>query len=89
MGAPDRVDISVGIVACNYLGDVKRCVESAFKWLGNRNAEVVVVDNGSNDGTDEWLEGAATEDDQTSRDSYRSSTWRRVSQKNPPEAMRW
>ena len=57
----DHVDLSVGIVACNYLGDVRRCVESAFKWLGNRDAEVVVVDNGSTDGTDEWLEEAASE----------------------------
>ncbi len=59
----DRVDISVGIVACNYLGDVRRCIESAFMWLGDRRAEVVVVDNGSTDGTDEWLEEAASDDD--------------------------
>ena len=58
----DGVDISVGIVACNYLGDVRRCVESAFKWLGSRDAEVVVVDNGSTDGTDEWLEEAAADE---------------------------
>ena len=62
MDEDDRVDLTVGIVACNYLGDVRRCVESAFKWLGDRDAEVVVVDNGSSDGTDEWLEGAAAED---------------------------
>ena len=63
---PDRVDISVGIVACNYLGDVKRSIESAFKWLGDRSAEVVVVDNGSTDGTDEWLEEAAAKEDRLS-----------------------
>ena len=62
MEEDDRVDLTVGIVACNYLGDVRRCVESAFKWLGERDAEVVVVDNGSSDGTDEWLEGAAAQD---------------------------
>ncbi len=62
MDEDDRVDLTVGIVACNYLDDVRRCVESAFKWLGDRDAEVVVVDNGSSDGTDEWLEGAAAED---------------------------
>ena len=62
MDEDDRVDLTVGIVACNYLGDVQRCVESALKWLGDRDAEVVVVDNGSSDGTDEWLEGAAARD---------------------------
>ena len=59
----NRVDISVGIVACNYKGDVQRCVNSALHWLGDSDAEVVVVDNGSVDGTDEWLEEAAAEDD--------------------------
>ena len=55
----DAVDISVGIVACNYLSDIQRCVHSALRWLGSRSAEVVVVDNGSTDGADEWLEQAA------------------------------
>lgn len=55
----DAVDISVGIVACNYLSDIQRCVHSALRWLGARSAEVVVVDNGSTDGADEWLEQAA------------------------------
>ena len=61
-GEDDKVDISVGIVACNYLSDVQRCVNSALKWLGERNAEVVVVDNGSTDGTDGWLEEFAAAD---------------------------
>ena len=55
----DAVDISVGIVACNYLSDIQRCVHSALNWLGDRSAEIVVVDNGSTDGADEWLEQAA------------------------------
>ena len=58
----DAVDISVGIVACNYISDIQRCVHSALRWLGSRSAEVVVVDNGSTDGADEWLEQAAAAD---------------------------
>ena len=59
----DEVDLSLAIVACNYLSDVQRCVNSAFKWLGERDAEIVVVDNGSSDGTDDWLESVSAEDD--------------------------
>ena len=63
VGEEDKIGISVGIVACNYMGDVQRCVHSAFKWLGDQNSEIVVVDNGSTDGTDEWLEKVASQDD--------------------------
>ena len=58
----DAVGVTVGIVACNYLDDVKRCVRSALNHLGDRQAEVLVVDNGSSDGTGEWLEEAASSD---------------------------
>ena len=58
----DGADVSVGVVASNYLGDVRRCVQSALRWIGGRNAELVVVDNGSSDGTGEWLEEAAASD---------------------------
>ena len=59
---PDAVELSVGIVACNYLEDVKRCVLSALRWARGRDAEIVVVDNGSVDGTADWLEEASSED---------------------------
>ena len=59
---PDRLEFSIGIVACNYLGDVQRCIDSVLS-LGERHPlEVVVVDNGSTDGTSEWLEEKAAED---------------------------
>lgn len=59
---PDRLEFSVGIVACNYLGDVQRCIGSLLP-LGERyRLEVVVVDNGSTDGTSAWLEEKAGED---------------------------
>ena len=58
----DSADITIGIVACNYLDDVKRCVESALRWVGKRRAEVLVVDNGSTDGTGKWLEQSSRSD---------------------------
>jgi cysteinyl-tRNA synthetase len=55
--------MTVGIVACNYIEDVKRCVGAVRKWLGNRSAELLIVDNGSTDGTGEWLESQAASDE--------------------------
>ena len=53
---PDAFDLTVGIIACNYIDDVARCVRAAGRWLGDREAEILVVDNGSSDGTAEWIE---------------------------------
>ena len=58
----DDVDLTIGIVACNYQDDVRRCLTSALRSVGDRKAEVVVVDNCSSDGTGEWLEEIATSD---------------------------
>lgn len=54
--SPPIEEYSVVIPACNYLDDVQRCVNSVLKWCANSSPEVIVVDNGSNDGTAEWLE---------------------------------
>ena len=62
VGEDDAVDFTVAIVACNYLQDVRRCVGSALKWLGDLAAEVVLVDNGSTDGASEWSERLARTD---------------------------
>ena len=58
----DSVDFTIGIVACNYREDVERCLTGAVEWMGGRSWEAVVVDNGSSDGTGEWLEEAASKD---------------------------
>ena len=55
----DEYDFTIGIVACNYLEDVKRCVKGARRWSADHRAEVVVLDNGSTDGTERWLEDEA------------------------------
>ena len=54
--SPDAVDFSIGVVACNYIDDVKRCIGSILRWTGSHSVEMVVVDNGSTDGTGQWLE---------------------------------
>ena len=58
----DSVEVTVGIAACNYIDDVRRCVRSALRNIGDRPAEVLVLDNGSTDGTARWLEQTAVEE---------------------------
>ena len=58
----DSTDFTIGIVACNYEDDVKRCLNGVLRWLDSYRAEVLVVDNGSSDGTGEWLEQTAASD---------------------------
>ena len=58
----DTFDFTIGVVACNYIDDVSRCIQSALRWAEGRTAEVVVVNNGSTDGTGEWLAGIASKD---------------------------
>ena len=59
---PDEVEFSIGVVARNYADDVSRCIQSVLWWARRRPAELVVVDNGSDDGTGEWLENIARKD---------------------------
>ena len=56
LDSPSTRDFSVVISANDYLKDVKRCVDSILRWSANSDAELVIVDNGSTDGTAEWLE---------------------------------
>ena len=58
----DGADFTFAVVAHNYVDDVRRCIESAMRWSEDRDVEVVAVDNGSTDGTEEWLERSAAGD---------------------------
>ena len=58
----DAADFTFAVVAHNYVDDVRRCIESAMRWSEDRDVEVVAVDNGSTDGTEEWLERSSAED---------------------------
>jgi cysteinyl-tRNA synthetase len=57
---PDAFDITVGIIATNYQSDVERAVANIQKWTDGLSVEVIAVDNGSTDGTSDWLEDAAS-----------------------------
>ena len=56
------LDFSFVITACNYLDDVQRCIRSILKWAHGYKFEIILVDNGSNDGTGEWAEQIASTD---------------------------
>ena len=58
----DTCDFTISVVACNYLDDVRRCVQSALASAGERRVEVVLLDNASTDGAGEWAEEASTAD---------------------------
>ena len=62
---PPQLDFSFVVIANNYLDDVKRCTESILKWTGEYSTELIVVDNGSTDGTSEWLEELQQRDSRT------------------------
>ncbi len=59
---PDAHDLTIGVVACNYADDVKRALGSALEWIGDRDVEAVVLDNGSSDETSQWLDDVAKSD---------------------------
>ena len=59
---PSQVDYSIVAVVSDYLEDVKRLVHSSLKHAEPYSAEMVVVDNGSTDGTAEWLEEVQAQD---------------------------
>ena len=58
LGEPDLYDFTFLVNAYDYVDDVRRCVEAALRHTAGASAEVIVVDNGSTDGTAEYLEAA-------------------------------
>ena len=53
---PDKYDFTFVLNAYGHPGDVERCVGSMLRYSGDYSNEIIVVDNGSTDGTAEWLE---------------------------------
>ena len=55
---PDLYDYTFLLNAYDYVDDVRRCVEAVLDHTKGASVEMVVVDNGSTDGTAEYLEQA-------------------------------
>ncbi len=57
----DLYDFTFLLNAYDYVDDVRRCVEAVMNHTKGSSAEMIVVDNGSTDGTAEYLESAKAE----------------------------
>lgn len=51
-----KMDLSIVIVTWNSLAVIPACLESIFRHTRGLHFEAVVVDNGSTDGSPEWIE---------------------------------
>ena len=60
---PDELDFSLILNGRDDLDGLRRGVEAALRHTGDHKVEVIVVDNGSSDGTAEWLEELAARDE--------------------------
>ncbi|MDP3767762.1 MAG: glycosyltransferase, partial [Dehalococcoidia bacterium] len=60
---PDECDFSVIITGRDDLAAMRRCADAVLRHAGSQPVELIVVDNGSSDGTGEWLEELARRDD--------------------------
>ena len=54
---PAEYDFTYILNAYGYADDVGRCLRSMIKHSDGHTIQIIVIDNGSTDGTGEWLEG--------------------------------
>ena len=67
--APEGTSVSIIAVSCNALANTQRCIEALRQGADGRYPqEILIVDNGSTDGSAEWLE--AQPDSQLIRTPY-------------------
>lgn len=57
----DAVEVSIIIFAYNRLEKTRHCVESVLQYTAGINYELILIDNGSTDGTLEYLQSVAYE----------------------------
>ncbi|HLF01321.1 MAG TPA: glycosyltransferase, partial [Anaerolineales bacterium] len=63
LDGPDSVEWSINLLAHNNRDEIIRAAQSALKWGGDHSIEVVIVDNGSDDGTAEAIAELAANDE--------------------------
>src|SRR6516225_5561915 len=51
----DRCEFSINVLANTSFEDTKRCLESVLRSIGNRDIEMILVDNGSLDLLNAWF----------------------------------
>ena len=56
LGSPSEFDFTFILNAYGHPEDVQRCVGSMLRYSEGYSSEVIVIDNGSTDGTGDWLE---------------------------------
>jgi len=56
LARPAEYDFTFILNAYSYPEDIQRCVTSMLKHRGSYSCQIIVIDNGSTDGTGEWLE---------------------------------
>ncbi len=53
---PAEYDFTFILNAYSYPDDIRRCIQSILDYSGKYTCEIIAIDNGSTDGTGEWLE---------------------------------
>ena len=60
---PDELDFSVIMVGRDEADSLRRCAEAVLRHAGAHKLELIVVDNGSTDGTSDWLDELSAADE--------------------------
>ncbi len=61
LGEPDAYEFSINLLAWDDADEIERAVKSILAHTGDRSIEIVLIDNGSSDGTAEVVERLAND----------------------------
>jgi cysteinyl-tRNA synthetase len=62
LAEPDALEFTIVVVGRDDMASLRRCADSVLRQAGNHRIELIVIDNGSSDGTAEWLDELARRD---------------------------